>query len=210
VNKKSRILIVDDEPLNIRLVERALRDHYELVIAENGYVAMKLFKQEPPDLIILDVMMPGLSGFEVCRVIKADEGLAEIPVIFLTAMDTVIGETKGLECGGIDYLAKPVNLDLLLLRVRNHLELAARNRLVREQRDQLAQRTAELEEALSRVRQLEGIIPICLQCKSIRNSSDTWQRLETYLADHTDARFSHGYCPECLAATLKGLTESPD
>src|SRR5450432_1130402 len=121
MNKKSRILIVDDEPINIKLLEKALQDSYDICTANNGYDAIRLVKEKHPDLILLDVMMPDLSGFEVCNIIKDDVAFAEIPVIFLTAMNLPEGEALGLELGGIDYLPKPVNLDLLKLRVRNHL-----------------------------------------------------------------------------------------
>jgi response regulator RpfG family c-di-GMP phosphodiesterase len=128
-----------------------------------------------------------------------------VPVIFLTAMDSSEGEAKGLSLGGIDYLSKPVNFDLLKLRVRNHIELKDRNDMVREQRDLLARQKAELEEALARIKQLEGVIPICMHCKSIRSDDASWQQLEAYISDHTDALFSHGICPTCFEHFYPGI-----
>ena len=197
MNKNSLILIVDDEPINIKLLEKALQDSYDICTANNGYDAIRLVKEKHPDLILLDVMMPDLSGFEVCNIIKYDVAFAEIPVIFLTAMNLPEGEALGLELGGIDYLAKPVNLELLKLRVRNHLELKERNDLVREQRDLLSRQNEKLEAALARIRRLEGIIPICMYCKQIRNDQDDWTQLEQYITDHSEAMFSHGICPHC-------------
>jgi len=198
MNKRAHILIVDDEPINIRILSAALQSEYDVTPAYNGFDAIRLMKELHPDLIILDVMMPNLNGFEVCSIIKSDQDFAEIPVIFLTAMDSAEAETQGLELGGIDYLTKPVNSDLLRLRVRNHIQLKERNDLVREQRDLLARQKEELEEALGRIKRLEGIIPICMHCKSIRHDDSSWQQLEKYISAHTDALFSHGVCPTCL------------
>lgn len=205
MNKRFRILVVDDEVINIRVVTAALKDEYEIFSAQNGYDAISQLKEHKPDLILLDVMMPDLSGFDVCGIIRADDAFADIPIIFLTAMDSAEGEMRGLELGGIDYLAKPVNFVLLKLRVRNHLELKERNEVVRQQRDLLICRTKELEAALARVKRLEGIIPICMHCKSIRTDSNSWQQLEAYFSENSDALFSHGICPACRAKHYPGL-----
>lgn len=191
MNNRCSILVVDDDPVNLQVVASALKNEYDIITAQSGQEAISRLKEQAPDLLILDVMMPDLSGFELCRLLKSDESFADIPVIFLTALDSTEGEIQGLEFGGIDYLTKPINFALLKLRVRNHLALKL-------QRDQLARQKAELEAALARVKQLEGIIPICMHCKSIRED-DVWQRLETYFSEHTDALFSHGVCPKCMA-----------
>lgn len=208
MSKKSTILLVDDEVVNIQVLNGALRSEYNIITAYNGCDAIALVKEHNPDLIILDVMMPNLDGFEVCRIIKSDEEFTDMPVIFLTGMDTPEGEMRGLGLGGVDYLAKPVNIDLLRLRVRNYVELKKRSDLVREQRDLLAYKNEKLEEALARVKQLEGVIPICMHCKSIRNDSDSWQQLETYISDHTDALFSHGICPTCIKEHYPDFTKN--
>jgi len=207
--KKSTILIVDDEPTNVQLLERALRRDYRLLVASNGFEAICQVKEELPDLILLDVMMPDLGGFDVARVIKSDEAFAAIPIVFLTAMDSSEAEAEGLAAGGIDYLAKPVDLNLLKLRVRNHLELKLQNDLIREQRDLLQLANEALEAALARVRTLEGTVSICMHCKSIRTDAASWQKLEEYLLAHTDANFSHGICPGCLARHYPTLGEKP-
>lgn len=198
MNRRSRILIVDDDPENVLVLENALHEEYAISSAGNGYEALRQIKETHPDLILLDVMMPELGGFDVCRIIKAEETFADIPVIFLTAMDTLAGEITGLESGGVDYLTKPFNIDLIRLRVRNHIALKERGDLVKEQRDQLVRQKNELEVALARVKQLEGIIPICVYCKKIRDDKNSWQQLESYISRHSEALFSHGVCPECL------------
>lgn len=203
MNKRFKILVVDDESTNIQLMTAALKDDYDILTALDGYAAISQLKEHRPDLILLDVMMPDLSGFDVCSIIKSDEAFADIPVIFLTALDTSEGELLGLELGGIDYLAKPINFSLLKLRVRNHIALKERNDLVKEQRDLLVRQKEELEAALARVKQLEGIIPICMHCKKIRDDQNSWNQLEQYITNHSEARFSHGICPQCLEEQMK-------
>jgi len=169
---------------------------YDICTATNGCDAISQVKNTLPDLLILDVMMPDLSGFDVCKVIKAEETFADIQILFLTAKDSIESEIVGLELGGIDYLKKPVNLELLKLRVRNHIELKRRNDLVKEQRD-------HLEAALARIKQLEGIIPICSYCKKIRDDQNSWHQLETYISNHSEALFSHGICPDCVTEQME-------
>ncbi len=196
MDKRSKILAVDDEPINLKLMTAALKGNYDILTALNGYDAIGLLEEYRPDIVLLDVMMPDLDGFEVCKIIKADERYADIPVIFLTALDTQEGQLQGLELGGIDYLTKPVNFTLLQLRVRNHLELKRQNDLIKEQRDLL-------KTALSRVKQLEGVITICSCCKKIMDDKQNWQQLERYITNHSEALFSHGACPECAAEQME-------
>lgn len=205
--KRPRVLIVDDEPINLRLISVSLSEEYDILTALNGHEAISRLKQQEVDLILLDVMMPDISGFDVCRIIKADSRYAEIPVVFLTAMDTPQGERQGLDLGAIDYLSKPVELELLKLRVRNLTALKLRGDEVREQRDLLAIRKEELEAALARVRQLEGIIPICMYCKKIKDDQESWQELEKYITQHSEAMFSHSACPECYEKEMEAIRE---
>lgn len=203
MGKRFKILVVDDEPINIQLISSALKNEYHILTAMDGHAAIGQMKEHKPDLILLDVMMPDLSGFEVCGIIKSDASFADIPVIFLTALDTQDGELRGLEIGGIDYLTKPVNFALLKQRVHNHMALQERNELVKEQRDKLARQKEELEAALGRVKLLEGIIPICMYCKKIRDDLNSWHQLEKYISEHSEAMFSHGICPECAKEQIK-------
>jgi PleD family two-component response regulator len=203
MNKRYKILAVDDEPINIQLMNAALKGEYDVFTALNGFDAITQLKEHMPDLILLDVMMPDMNGFDVCNNIKADASFADIPVIFLTALEPHDGELRGLEIGGIDYLTKPVNFELLKLRVRNHIALKQRNDLVREQRDLLAVQKEKLEASLARVKQLEGIIPICMYCKKIRDDKNTWNKLEKYISEHSEAKFSHGICPHCVEEQME-------
>ena len=147
MSKRARILLVDDEAVNIKTITAAIDNEFDIIPAQDGFEAIRLIKTENVDLVLLDVMMPGMSGYEVCSLIKAESSFADIPVIFLTAMDSSLGGRRGFEAGGIDYLTKPVDPELLRLRVKNHIELKSRNDQLKEQRDMLEQKNEELAEA---------------------------------------------------------------
>jgi DNA-binding response OmpR family regulator len=193
-----KILIVDDEPVNIRILTNALKEQYEICSAGNGFDAIALIKEQLPDLVLLDVMMPDMDGLQVCKLIQAEGTFADLPIIFVTAVDSLEGEALGLEVGAVDYITKPVNLKLVKLRVRNQLELKRQRDLVKAQNALLTRQKAELETTLSRIRRLEGMLSMCMSCKKIRAENNAWQQLEQYLGEHSDAVFSHGLCPECF------------
>jgi CheY-like chemotaxis protein len=187
------ILIVDDKPFNIRLLRDTFSDAYTVVEAASGREALEVASASHPDVILLDVVMPDMDGFEVCRLFKEDPSLREIPVIFITGLNDFASEAKGLALGAVDFITKPFNLPVVALRVANQLDLKVNT-------DILRQRTMELEEAFSNIKILKGMLPICSCCKKIRDDQGYWQQLERYLSDHTEADFSHGVCPECLSS----------
>lgn len=123
MRKRAIILIVDDEISNIEIMSAALEDDYEISFATSGQEALETARAVQPDLILLDVLMPGMDGYDVCRQIKADLLLADTPVIFSTALGEQRSEILGLELGAIDYITKPVSAPILQVRVRNHLEM---------------------------------------------------------------------------------------
>ena len=136
--KKHKVLIVDDTPENIQVLMGTLKDQYAIVAAINGEKALKMAIAEPrPDLILLDIMMPGMDGFEVCRRLKADPGTRDIPVIFLSALDDTADKVKGFAEGAIDYISKPFHPEEVQVRVNTHLTINRLNREVQRQRDQL-------------------------------------------------------------------------
>jgi putative two-component system response regulator len=141
---KQRILIVDDAPSNIKILNELLCSDYYISVATNGADALKLaVSQEPPDLILLDIMMPEMDGYEVCRRLKADATTRSIPILFVTAKSKIEDEKRGLKLGAVDYIAKPFSPPIVKGRVRNHMNL----HLYREHLEELvAQRTRELRE----------------------------------------------------------------
>jgi putative two-component system response regulator len=133
------ILVVDDEPGNLQLLRHILQDHYRLLFTKDGARALELARQERPKLILLDVMMPGMSGYEVCAALKKDPVTAAIPVIFVTALSDIEDEIEGFSVGAVDYITKPVSPAIVRARVRTHLSLV-RTEELRESRLQIVQR----------------------------------------------------------------------
>lgn len=142
--EKQVILVVDDVPANIDVLSEILRPTYQVKVVTNGPMALKIaMASEPPDLILLDIMMPEMDGYEVCRQLKANVSTRNIPVIFVSAMDEVKDETKGFELGAVDYITKPVSPPIVKARVKTHLELLDQNRSLEKK---VIQRTAEITE----------------------------------------------------------------
>lgn len=131
MTQRQKILIVDDAPINIQVLNEALQRDYHTFFATSGRDALRIAAEVLPDLVLLDVMMPDMDGYEVCRAMKASAELRDIPVVFVTAMSQQEDETVGLELGAVDYITKPFNPVIVRLRVRNQLEL-------KRQRDMLA------------------------------------------------------------------------
>jgi response regulator RpfG family c-di-GMP phosphodiesterase len=211
--KKGTVLIVDDEPISVESLCHFLVPDYEILLADNGKMALELAETRRPDVILLDIVMPKMDGYEVFRRILDNPQLCDTPVLFITVMKEEECETRGLELGAHDYLTKPYNPAIVRLRVKNQIEFKRRSDLVRAQRDLLAFKNEALETALSRIRRLEGIITICMHCKQIRTDSDSWELLEKYVTDHSEAKFSHGICPTCCEAvygTIKNELQEND
>ena len=143
--RTNTILVVDDQPQNIRLIGTFLRKYYNLLIAENGPKAIDTAISKQPDLILLDIMMPDMSGFEVCEVLKKNEITKEIPIIFLTAKTETDDILKAFEIGGVDYVTKPFNAMELMARIRAHIELKNSKEIIKDQFEQLKQKNEQLK-----------------------------------------------------------------
>jgi phosphoserine phosphatase RsbU/P len=193
-----RILIAEDDLVSRKMLEATLnRWGYEVVITSDGASAWNaLASEDAPRIAILDWMMPNLDGVDVIRRIrKRDTG--EPPyILLLTAKGNKEDIVSGLEAGADDYVVKPFDREELRARLQAGL------RIVNLQ-TQLASRVRELEEAIARIRTLQGLLPICSYCKRVRNDGDYWQQVESYIADHSDARFSHGICPDCFESVVR-------
>lgn len=147
---QGKILIVDDKDNNIQLIGHYLsNDDYDIITAPSGIVALELAEKESPDLILLDVMMPGMDGFITCSKLKENESTRDIPVIFMTAITDSVEKVKGFKLGAVDYITKPFNANELLARVKTHLTLSLLNREIRQANVLLEQRVAERTKELS-------------------------------------------------------------
>lgn len=171
------VLIVDDNTINIKVLGSILKkSNYQVSVALNGREALDFLQNERVDIILLDVMMPEMDGYEVCTILKKDEQLKTIPVIFLTAKTDQDDIIKGFGVGAVDYISKPFSSEELLARVSAHVELV-------RSRDE--------------INKLKTFLPICASCKSIRNDQGTWEPIESYFATKTAITLSHGICPNC-------------
>ena len=132
------ILIVDDEPNNLKVLHNLLSGNgYDVRAARDGHAALDAARTTYPDLILLDIKMPGMTGYEVCEVLKQDSALAEIPVIFISALNNVGDIVKAFEVGGVDYVTKPFQFEEVLARVKNHLTIVYQQRQLRSQSEQI-------------------------------------------------------------------------
>ena len=144
-DQRPRLLLVDDEPTNLQVLRHVLQADYRLLFATDGARALQVAREQLPQLILLDIMMPGMDGYAVCRALKADPATAGIPVIFITALNDSQDETAGFDVGGVDYLTKPVSPPVVRARVRTHLSLVRMEEL-RETRLQIVQRLGRAAE----------------------------------------------------------------
>jgi response regulator RpfG family c-di-GMP phosphodiesterase len=202
--RKPKILIVDDEPLGVEVLKCLLMHTYEVQVAFDGREGLIIAGQFVPDLVLLDVMMPEMNGYEVFACLKSIEGLCDIPVLFITSLNEIECEAYGLGLGAHDYIIKPFNAALVRLRVHNQLEF-------KFQRDMLAARTRELEKTLEELRasqedvkKLAELLPICAGCKKIRDDQGYWKQIEEYLNEHNGMQFSHGLCSDCIERLYPG------
>jgi phosphoserine phosphatase RsbU/P len=188
------ILIAEDDPVSCRILEMTLASWgHNVCMTTNGQMAWDILRQaDSPSLAILDIMMPEIDGCEVCR--KVRELSTAIPpyIILLSAMSAKDDVVRGIQAGANDYLTKPFHREELRVRVEVGVRMLELQRV-------LADRVKELEEALSQVKQLQGLLPICSYCKKVRDDQNYWQKVETYISDRVDVEFSHGICPDCLA-----------
>ncbi|MBB1295234.1 MULTISPECIES: response regulator [Pseudoalteromonas] len=129
ITERPRILIVDDEPANLKVMREVLGNQYRLSFAKSGDAALALVEKEPPKLILLDIMMPNMSGFEVCQLLKQNPATEHIPVIFVTALADESDEFKGFEIGAVDYITKPISPAIVRARVKTHLSLVQAEQL---------------------------------------------------------------------------------
>lgn len=193
-----KILIAEDDAVSRRLLELFLiRWGYEVVTAQDGEEAFKILKEEGrPSVAILDWMMPGVDGLELCRRLRKNEATSGTHIILLTARNGKVDMVQGLEAGADDYISKPFDREEMRARVQVGVRLV-------ELRQKLADRVHELTHALEQVKQLQGLLPICSYCSKIRNDNNYWQRVETYFSEHSEAKFSHGICPDCFENIVK-------
>jgi DNA-binding response OmpR family regulator len=201
-----RVLIADDEATSRHLVQNIVRGWgFKVLVCVDGGEALRILEgASPPEIALLDWMMPKVDGLDICRRMRAAKPHVPSYIILITARGGLANIVQGLEAGADDYITKP--FDPRELRARLHVGV----RIVELQKT-LLNRCQELNEALKRVKQLQGLLPICCFCKKIRNDRNYWEQLDAYVASHSEAQFSHGVCPDCyqihLQPQLEGLPD---
>ena len=197
-----RVLIADDEATSRHLIQATLGSWgFEVLLAVDGCEALRVLQESGgPEIAILDWMMPGIDGLDVCRRMRATMPNAATYIILVTARGGLENVVRGLEAGADDYITKP--FDPRELRARLHVGV----RIVQLQ-TALTERFQELEDALKRLKQLQGLLPICSYCKKIRNDRNYWEQVDAYITSHSEAQFSHGVCPDCFEIHLKPQLE---
>jgi len=231
--KNANILIVEDSPTQALQLQSLLEENdFEVSSAYNGAEGLSCLKEEKPDLVVSDIVMPEMDGYELCRKIKEDDDLKSIPVLLLTQLTEPEDIIKGLDAGADNFVTKPYDPKLLL----SQIEYILVNRTMRtsprtemgvevffagkkyfinsdrmqildllfstyqnslQQKRELERKNKELKEALDTINTLHGILPICANCKKIRDDKGSWSQIEAYITKHSEAQFSHGICPEC-------------
>ncbi|NVN93187.1 MAG: response regulator transcription factor [Desulfuromonadales bacterium] len=188
-----RILIAEDDLTSRTLLAGILKkEGHEVTVTVNGAEAWQVLQQpDAPSLAIIDWMMPELDGIEVVRQVRALQADRPPYIIMLTAKGEKADIMAGFDAGANDYLAKPFDPGELRARVE------VGRRMV-EIQDELVHKVDELRRALDQIKTLRGILPICMNCKMIRDDQGYWSEVEVYVRDHTEADFSHGLCPKCM------------
>jgi CheY-like chemotaxis protein len=190
-----KILIAEDDPVSVKILQFTL-EHFghEVISAASGTEAWEIFDRDPVRVIVSDWMMPGLDGLQLCQKIRQRAKTEYTYFILLTAIGTGRDHLrKAMDAGIDDFLTKPLDREAILMRLR------------------VAERILEFT---TQIRQLKELIPICMYCKRVRDDSDYWDQVESYIHTHTGSNFSHGICPQCFdqqVASLKreGLYISP-
>ena len=188
-----KVLIAEDDATERRILQAMIEKWgFDVVLASDGIAALKRL-QEPdaPNLALLDWMMPGLDGVEVCRRLAESRPNDPPYLILVTGRDGREDVVKGLDAGANDYVCKPFSSRELLARIGVGQRVVGL-RIV------LAAKVAALQDALGHIKTLQGILPICSICHKIQNDENRWARIEEYIAQHSEAQFSHGLCPDCV------------
>ena len=184
-----KILVAEDDPVTAQVLQFTLIHYgHEVVTAASGTEAWEKFDADPFRVVVSDWMMPGIDGLEFCRKIRERSKTDYTYFILLTAVNTGRENLRhAMDAGIDDFLAKPLDREAILMRLR------------------MAERILEYT---TQIRQLKELIPICMYCKRIRDDTNYWDQLETYIHVHTGSNFSHGICPTCFESQLDTLTRA--
>lgn len=205
MNQTIKVLIVDDDPDVLFATSRVVKSAgYEVLEATTGLECIETAGAKRPDLILLDVVLPDADGTELCRRIKSDPALAGTFVILISGTKTATtDQADGLDIGADGYIIRPVSNRELVARIKAMVRIL----LAERERDRLI---VELRAALSQVKKLSGLLPICMHCKKIRDDKGFWNQIESYIHEHSEADFSHSICQECAIKHYPDLYDATE
>ena len=212
MSKQFKVLVVDDSP-DILLLSTSIlrRAGYDVLEASTGKECFDAVQTNHPDLVVLDVMLPDMTGMDVCRQMKNDKRSEDIFVILASGIQiSSERQAEGLDIGADGYIVRPISNREFLARVQAGERIKRAEDALREKEREQEQLVSQLKEALAEIKTLKGFIPICPLCKKIRDDEGYWDQLEAYISKHTDAKFTHGLCPECVEkyrAEMKNLSK---
>ena len=194
------ILVVDDGPSNLIAFEGLLsREGRHVVKATSGNEALALMLEHDFAVVLLDVQMPGMDGFEMAELMRQSERTRHIPIIFVTAINKAMRYIfKGYESGAVDYLLKPVDPSILEAKVEVFCQLQLQRKIIERQLRTIEQKNEQLESQLAEIKTLRGFLPICCYCKNVRNDDGFWEAVEVYVSERSGLEFTHGICERCL------------
>ena len=195
--KNLKILEIDDDLDTMEAVKALLARKLpgsSVFAADSGAKGLALAAAECPDVILLDIVMPDMDGFEVCRRLKSDDRLKSIPVVFVTA-DQIDKESrmKAIEVGGDGFLRKPFEVEELVAGIRTMVKIKASASVSGQE----AERLRNLADAFPQAKALSRLLPICVRCKKINDEKGSWEEIERYIKKHANISFTHVCCPEC-------------
>ncbi len=197
-----KVLVVENDRVSREILFNLLQKNgYDTLCAVNGVEGLCIMEEpDRPDIVVLDLMMPEMDGMELCRRIRAVKTDDPPYLIMLTVRSEKENVVAGLAAGANDYVTKPYDREELLTRI------AVGKRMIELQKALLA-KIADLSKALEHIKLLQGLIPICMYCKKVRDDKNYWEQIEHYIAAHSDAKFTHGICPDCSKRVMNEMKE---
>jgi len=206
-----KILVVEDDDLTNRMLKQYLDDlGFDTTSATDGLQGWDILCQEDIHLVITDWIMPNMDGLEFIKKIREKREDVYTYIILLTVKNDITEIVEGISCGADDYIVKPFDKDVLAVRVRAGQRIVElQEKLLHANREQDIL-IGELKEALSEIKQLSGLFPICATCKKIRDDKGYWNQIESYIGKHSEAEFSHSICPDCAKKLYPEIDVYPE
>jgi CheY-like chemotaxis protein len=198
----THVLVVDDSPEVLLSTQALLTEPGRVIVtAESGEDALERIAEHEYALALLDVQLPGMNGFEVAEKIRARGETRHLPIIFVTGVNVERQHVfTGYETGAVDYLLRPIDPHALRSKVAVFCDLQVQKRRIEDYVVEIEAKNAQLQEQVDEIKRLQGLIPICCNCKKVKDDDGYWQQVEIYIMERSDAQFTHALCQPCSNA----------